>query len=107
MAKTFRYNEFDFEVEIGKVAKQANGAVWLKQGGTVILTTATSAPSKEFPGFLPLTVDYREQYSAAGLRVHRFCIALPCWPKRQYRQENHKPNQPLYPLDVHQGYPLY
>ena len=66
MAKTFRYNEFDFEVEIGKVAKQANGAVWLKQGGTVILTTATSAPSKELPGFLPLTIDYREQYSAAG-----------------------------------------
>ena len=76
MAKTFRYNEFDFEVEIGKVAKQANGAVWLKQGGTVILTTATSAPSKEFPGFLPLTIDYREQYSAAGKILIFFLIFL-------------------------------
>ena len=45
---------------------QADGAVWFKQGGTVVLATVVSAPSKEFPGFLPLTVDYREQFSAAG-----------------------------------------
>jgi polyribonucleotide nucleotidyltransferase len=66
MVRTFRNEEFGFEVEIGKVARQADGAVLLKQGGTVILATATSAPSKEFPGFLPLTIEYREQYSAAG-----------------------------------------
>ncbi len=66
MTKTFRLDEFGFEVEIGKVARQAHGAVWLKHGGTVILATATSAPSREFPGFLPLTIDYREQYAAAG-----------------------------------------
>lgn len=66
MVRTFRNEEFGFEVEIGKVARQADGAVLLKQGGTVILATATSAASKEFPGFLPLTIEYREQYSAAG-----------------------------------------
>jgi polyribonucleotide nucleotidyltransferase len=66
MVRTFRNEEFGFEVEIGKVARQADGAVLFKQGGTVILATATSAPSKEFPGFLPLTIEYREQYSAAG-----------------------------------------
>lgn len=66
MVRTFKNEEFGFEVEIGKVARQADGAVLLKQGGTVILATATSAPSKEFPGFLPLTIEYREQYSAAG-----------------------------------------
>lgn len=66
MVRTFKNEEFGFEVEIGKVARQADGAVMLKQGGTVILATATSAPSKEFPGFLPLTTEYREQYSAAG-----------------------------------------
>lgn len=66
MVRTFRNEEFGFEVEIGKVARQADGAVLLKQGGTVILATATSAPSKEFPGFLPLTIEYREQYAAAG-----------------------------------------
>src|SRR5579863_3688199 len=66
MVRTFKNEEFGFEVEIGKLARQADGAVLLKQGGTVILATATSAPSKEFPGFLPLTIEYREQYSAAG-----------------------------------------
>lgn len=66
MTKTFRLNEFGYEVEIGKVAKQADGSAWFKQGGTVILTTVTSATSKDFPGFFPLSVDYREQFSAAG-----------------------------------------
>lgn len=66
MVRTFKNEEFGFEVEIGKVARQADGAVFFKQGGTVILATATSAPSKEFPGFLPLTTEYRELYSAAG-----------------------------------------
>jgi polyribonucleotide nucleotidyltransferase len=66
MTKTFRLDEFGYEVEIGKVAAQADGAVWFKQGGTVVVSTVVSAPSKEFPGFLPLTVDYRELFSAAG-----------------------------------------
>jgi len=66
MTKTFRLNEFGYEVEIGKVARQADGAAWFKKGGTVVLSTVTSAQSKDFPGFFPLTVDYREQFSAAG-----------------------------------------
>jgi polyribonucleotide nucleotidyltransferase len=66
MVKTFRSPDFGYEVEIGKVAQQADGAAWFKQGGTVILATVVSAPSKEFPGFLPLTIDYRELFSAAG-----------------------------------------
>jgi hypothetical protein len=39
---------------------------WLQQGGTVLLATAVCAPSKDFLGFFPLSVDYREQFSAAG-----------------------------------------
>jgi polyribonucleotide nucleotidyltransferase len=66
MVKTFRFDEFGYEVQIGKVADQADGAVWFKCGGTIVLSTVVSAPSKEFPGFLPLTVDYRELFSAAG-----------------------------------------
>ncbi|HEV2917047.1 MAG TPA: polyribonucleotide nucleotidyltransferase [Candidatus Babeliales bacterium] len=66
MTKKFRLNEFDYEVEIGKVAKQADGAVWFTKGGNVIMVAATSAPSSDFPGFLPLSIDYREQFSAAG-----------------------------------------
>jgi polyribonucleotide nucleotidyltransferase len=66
MVKTFRLEELGCEVVIGKYASQADGAVWLKQGGTVVLATVVSAPSHEFPGFLPLTVDYREMFAAAG-----------------------------------------
>jgi polyribonucleotide nucleotidyltransferase len=66
MVKTFINNDFGYEVEIGKVARQADGAVWFKQGGTVILATAVTAASDEFPGFFPLTIDYRENFSAAG-----------------------------------------
>src|SRR5258708_31056901 len=66
MSKTFRFDAGNFEVTIGKFAGQADGAAWIQKGGTVVLSTGVSAPSKDFPGFLPLTVDYREQFSAAG-----------------------------------------
>lgn len=62
----FVLKDFGYEVEIGKFADQADGAVWIQKGGTIVLATAVSSASKEFPGFLPLTVDYREQFSAAG-----------------------------------------
>lgn len=65
-SKKFELKELGLEVEIGKYAAQADGAVWLKKGGTVILTTAVSAPSKDFPGFFPLLVEYREYFSAVG-----------------------------------------
>ena len=66
MVKKFSYDKYGFEIVVNKFAQQANGAVWFQQGGTVILATAVSSPSKEFPGFFPLTIDYREHYSAAG-----------------------------------------
>lgn len=66
MEKKFTLPEFGYEVTVGKYAQQATGAAWLKQGGTIVLSTVVSAPSTEFPGFLPLTVDYRELFSAAG-----------------------------------------
>lgn len=66
MKQTFRLDELGLELEIGKLARQADGSAWLKKGGTAILTTAVMSESKDFPGFLPLMVDYREQFSAAG-----------------------------------------
>ncbi len=57
MEKKFFLPESNLEVVIGKFAQQADGAVWLQQGGTVILSTVVSSKSSEFPGFLPLTVD--------------------------------------------------
>ena len=66
MAKIFKLEEFGYSVEIGKVAQQANGAAWFRQGDTVMLATVVAKPSKDFPGFLPLSVDYREPFAAAG-----------------------------------------
>ena len=66
MVKTFRLDDFDYSVELGKYAQQADGSAWFQCGGTVVLATVVSAPSKDFPGFLPLTVEYREQFAAAG-----------------------------------------
>ncbi len=54
-------------LETGKLAKQADGSVVVKMGGTVLLATVVSAPeAKEGVDFLPLTVDYREKFAAAG-----------------------------------------
>ena len=54
-------------IETGKVAKQTDGAVMLKMNNTVLLATVCAAKDA-VPGtdFMPLQVDYREQYSAAG-----------------------------------------
>ena len=54
-------------VEQGKMAKQANGAVLVRYGDTVVLVTATaSAEPREGVDFFPLTVDYEEKMYAAG-----------------------------------------
>ena len=54
-------------IETGVLAKQAGGAVLIRMGGTVLLATVTTAPEgKEGADFLPLTVEYKEQFPAAG-----------------------------------------
>lgn len=62
---TIRGEEFSFET--GKLAKQANGAVVARLGGTVVLATACCS-EKEIEGidYLPLQVEYNEKYYAAG-----------------------------------------
>ena len=54
-------------IETGKVAKQTDGSVVLRMGNTVLLATVCAAKDA-VPGtdFMPLQVDYKEQYSAAG-----------------------------------------
>jgi polyribonucleotide nucleotidyltransferase len=57
----------EISVETGKLAKQADGSVVVRMGDTMLLATVVSAPeAKEGIDFLPLTVDYREKYAAAG-----------------------------------------
>src|SRR5215510_5411002 len=57
----------EFTMETGRIAKQADGAVLVSQGETVVLVTTVSArQAKEGATFFPLTVDYREYGYAAG-----------------------------------------
>src|SRR5437868_14084892 len=58
-----------FSLETGKVAKQADGAVVVRFGGTMVLATCVAAKSaRESQDFFPLTVEYRER-AYAGWRM--------------------------------------
>ena len=67
LSKSVDFGGRNFTIQTGQMAKQADGAVTVRYGDTVVLVTAT-ADRKEKPGidFLPLTVDYRENTYAAG-----------------------------------------
>lgn len=71
MKEDFRSIEFapgkSLSVETGRIAKQADGAVVVRMGDTMVLCTAVSAKEPR-PGqdFFPLTVDHKESFSAAG-----------------------------------------
>ncbi len=69
MVQQFKSNvgREELVIEIGKLAKQANGAVTVKYGGTVVLVTAVmSGQPRPDAGFFPLTVEYQEKTYAAG-----------------------------------------
>ncbi len=53
-------------IETGKLAKQADGSVVVKMGDCMLLATAVSARKNSPVDFLPLTIDYREKFAAAG-----------------------------------------
>ena len=57
----------EITIQTGKLAKQSDGAVEVRIGNTVLLATAVAAKEAK-PGvdFMPLTIDYREKYAAAG-----------------------------------------
>ena len=57
----------EISISTGKLAKQAHGSVEVRMGKTHLLATVVSSPeAKEGVDFLPLTVDYREKFSADG-----------------------------------------
>ena len=92
------------EIETGKLAKQAAGSAVVKMGGTMLLATVTCATEvKEGTDFMPLTVDYREKYYAAGRFPGGFL-------KRESRPSDYevliarlvdRPIRPLWPEDFH------
>jgi polyribonucleotide nucleotidyltransferase len=53
-------------IETGKLAKQADGSVVVQMGKTMLLATVVSSRDKSPFDFMPLTVDYREKFAAAG-----------------------------------------
>ncbi|MBO7643671.1 MAG: polyribonucleotide nucleotidyltransferase, partial [Bacteroidales bacterium] len=92
------------EIETGKLAKQADGSAVVKMGGTMILATVCAAKEvKEGTDFMPLTVDYREKYYAAGRFPGGFL-------KREGKPSDYevliarlidRPIRPLWPDDFH------
>ena len=92
------------EIETGKLAKQADGSAVVKMGGTMLLATVCAAKEvKEGTDFMPLTVDYREKYYAAGRFPGGFL-------KRESKPSDYevliarlidRPIRPLWPDDFH------
>lgn len=67
IVKTATVGGKEITIETGKVARQADGAVMVRQGDAVVLVTAVSAKEKkEGLDFFPLTVDYQEKLASAG-----------------------------------------
>lgn len=91
-------------IETGKLAKQADGSVVVKMGGTMLLATVVSATeANEDVDFMPLSVDYREKFSAAGRFPGGFL-------KRESRPSDEeiliarlvdRALRPLFPSDYH------
>ena len=90
-------------IETGKLAKQADGSVLVRMGDCMLLATAVSARKNSPVDFLPLTVDYREKFAAAGRFPGGFF-------KREARPSDHevltmrlvdRVLRPLFPKDYH------
>ena len=67
LTKTFQYGDHKVTLETGQIARQANGAVKVSMGDTVVMVTAVGRKEAD-PGrpFFPLTVNYQEKFYAAG-----------------------------------------
>ena len=60
-------NNREVTIETGKLARQADGAVTVKQGNSIILATVVANKDpREGQDFFPLSVDYQEKFAAAG-----------------------------------------
>jgi len=87
-------------IETGKVAKQADGAVVLQYGDTVVLVAAVTAPPRfEDIDFFPLSVEYREKQSAAGKFPGGFIKreGRPSTKETLTARQIDRPIRPLFP----------
>jgi len=86
-------------IETGKMAKQADGAVVVRYGDTVVLVTAVSQSPWQEMDFFPLTVDYREKTYAAGKFPGGFYKreGRPTTKETLTMRLNDRPIRPLFP----------
>jgi len=105
ITKTFKINDGrEITLETGKLAKQADGSVVVKMGDTMLLATVVAMQeAKENVDFMPLSVEYREKYAAAGRFPGGFF-------KREARPSDYevlisrlvdRALRPLFPNDFH------
>ena len=84
VSKSFSYGQHTVTIDTGEIARQAEGAVRVSMGDTVVLVTAcaqqTPAPGRDF---FPLTVNYIEKTYAAGRIPGGFLSAKAGRPKRR------------------------
>jgi len=66
LKKSITVGQQELTIETGKMAKQADGAVVVRYGDTMLLVTAVSAREKKDVDFLPLTLEYQEKLYSAG-----------------------------------------
>lgn len=87
-------------LETGRLANQADGAVWIQCGGTVVLVTVCSQPLDADRGFFPLTVEYSEKMYAAGRIPGSFFrreIGRPSERETLVSRLIDRPIRPLFP----------
>ena len=87
-------------LETGRLANQADGAVWVQCGDTVVLVTACAQPLERDMGFFPLTVDYSEKMYAAGRIPGSFFrreIGRPSERETLVSRLIDRPMRPLFP----------
>ena len=91
-------------IETGKLAKQADGAVVVKQGNTMLLATVVAAKdAKEDCDFMPLQVEYKEKYAAIGRFPGGFLKreARPSDAEILVARLIDRALRPLFPADYH------
>ena len=92
-------------LECGRLANQADGAVWAQCGGTVVLVTVCSQPLEFDKGFFPLTVEYSEKMYAAGRIPGSFFrreIGRPSERETLVSRLIDRPIRPLFPKGLHE-----
>ncbi|MEK8017662.1 MAG: polyribonucleotide nucleotidyltransferase [Candidatus Parabeggiatoa sp.] len=96
--KTFQYGQHTITLETGEIARQADGAVIVSMGDTVVLVTVVGSkqgnPDKDF---FPLTVDYQERTYAAG-RIPRSYFKREGRPTEKETLTSRLIDRPLRPL---------